>query len=132
MTTPTREAIEARLRQVERIRETWKGNPGYAATLDLDIFALRLALAAAPDSAGSTFHFRIDDGPEQTITTASSQYNIAAAAALAHVDELPAHVEIWVPALLPEYGPYHYVAEHNEFLNVVVSHAVLVPDARPV
>lgn len=31
-----------RLAQVERIRETWKGNAGYAATLDIDIAALRL------------------------------------------------------------------------------------------
>lgn len=67
----------------------------------------------------STFHIRVDGGPEQTITVKSSIYRNAVAAlpALLGLD-LPITVEIWVPSLLPHYGPYFYRVEQNEFVEL--------------
>lgn len=71
-----------------------------------------------------TFHFRINDGAERTIKTKTSFYSVAAAAALAFVsnDEISegAKIEIWVPELLPDYGPHVYAATFNEYGNVEV------------
>ena len=58
------------------------------------------------------FHFTINDGPEQTITMKSGVY-VQVVAALPGVlgidqDAYPLTIKIWVPDLLPEYGPYTY------------------------
>lgn len=60
------------------------------------------------------FHVKINGGPEQVIETKSGLYNLAVSAALAQLDyeslpDEPDIVEIWVPSLLPEYGPYFYM-----------------------
>lgn len=64
----------------------------------------------------SIFHVEINGGPEQTIETRSGQYVLAAMAALAQLEykeERPdgkpgAFIKIWVPNLVPQYGPYYY------------------------
>jgi hypothetical protein len=69
------------------------------------------------------FHIRINGGPEQRILTKSGVYVYAVAAVPALFDTgLPVSVEIWVPRLLPEYGPYSYRVETDEFGNPVVRH----------
>lgn len=57
------------------------------------------------------FHVEINDGSEQIIITRTGLYWMAVVAALATLDfvEKPINVvKIWVPHLLPEYGPYWY------------------------
>ena len=61
----------------------------------------------------TTFHVSINNGPEQQITTCTSLYCLASAAALAmleyEADENGEDlVKIWCPSLLPTYGPYYY------------------------
>ena len=57
------------------------------------------------------FHYRIDDGIERTIEVETGLYVSAAAAipAIQGIGEFPIKISIWVPSLVPEYGPYHYV-----------------------
>lgn len=60
-----------------------------------------------------TFHVSINRGPEQVIQVRTGQYNLAAMAALAMLeyeeeDEETDIVKIWVPELMPQYGPYFY------------------------
>ncbi len=61
------------------------------------------------------FHFRVNDGPEQIIRCKSGIYKEAVAAipALFGIDSYPAKIEIWVPSLLPDYGPYLYGFERE-------------------
>lgn len=40
----TREAIETRIKTIETIRARWRNDPGYARTLELDLWALKVAL----------------------------------------------------------------------------------------
>jgi len=60
----------------------------------------------------TTWHFRLNGGVELTTTTHSSVYEdgVRAAVDIVAADELlkPVVVEIWVPSLLSDYGPYHY------------------------
>ena len=60
----------------------------------------------------SVFHVEINGGKEQTIETKTSEYGLAAVAALAMLDYEPKNdyntVKIWVPRHVPEYGPYFY------------------------
>lgn len=73
------------------------------------------------------FHFQVNDGREQTIAVKTGKYAFAAAAIPAMLDvDLPANVKIWVPRLLPEYGPYYYIVDYDECMRVVVSNAVPV------
>ena len=74
--------------------------------------ALPALLEAVSPEDGSTFHFRLNDGEEQTITVKTGVYTSAVAAIPALLgieqDQYPLTVEIWVPSLLPQYGPYRY------------------------
>lgn len=68
----------------------------------------------------SVFHIRINGGREQRMLSKSSVYSYAVAAVPALFDtELPVSIEIWVPELLPEYGPYFYRVEADEYGNIV-------------
>lgn len=83
----------------------------------------------------SIFHVRINDGPEQTITVKTGEYQYAAVAACAMLGvtqdgPTPVHVEIWCPHLLPQYGPYHYLIADDEYGRIVVHHAVLQDDKQ--
>jgi hypothetical protein len=74
----------------------------------------------------TSFHVRVDDGPEQTITVATSVYMVAALAVpalLADVDT-PCIVEIWVPDLLPDYGPYLYRIRNDDFGRILIENVV--------
>jgi hypothetical protein len=76
-----------------------------------------------------TFHLRVNDGPEQTITVNTGIYMYAAAAACAMLGTVPSgseqvHIEIWAPRLLPDYGPVHYLVGSDVYGNVSVRHAV--------
>lgn len=74
-----------------------------------------------------TFHVRVDDGPEETITVKTSIYTWAVAALPAILGyELPIVVEIWVPRLLPEYGPYLYRVETDEYVRLVTNSVIRV------
>ena len=60
----------------------------------------------------TTFHVQINGGPEQTIKVRTGKYKLAAMASLSLLD-YEEHsdydvVKIWVPELMPEYGPYFY------------------------
>jgi hypothetical protein len=69
------------------------------------------------------FHIRVDDGPEQTITVKTGIYRDAVAAVPALLDlDLPIDVEIWVPSLLPKYGPYRYRVRQNEYVGLVTEY----------
>ncbi len=58
------------------------------------------------------FTFTLNDGPEQTIKTKSGIYVEAVAAIPAYLgvdyEAYPLTIKIWVPDLLPDYGPYTY------------------------
>jgi hypothetical protein len=61
----------------------------------------------------------------RSLTVKTGVYQLAAVAAPAVFGlELPVDLEIWVDDLLPEYGPYHYRVEMNEFVCVQVKHLV--------
>ncbi|WP_146205317.1 MULTISPECIES: hypothetical protein [unclassified Azospirillum] len=59
-----------------------------------------------------TYHVKVNGGPERQITVEGSEYISAAAAVPAifgiNADGFPLRIVIWVPVLLPEYGPYTY------------------------
>ena len=73
------------------------------------------------------FHFRIDGGIERAIDTKTGDYSLAAAAALATEENvsLPAVIQIWVPDLLPDYGPYVYLAKNDECERLVVGPCIV-------
>lgn len=59
-----------------------------------------------------TFGVRVDDGPERTIEVATGRYDSAAAAvpALLGIDHgFPIRVTIWLPELLPKFGPHDFI-----------------------
>ncbi len=68
----------------------------------------------------STFHVKINGGPEQVIKTRTGIYQLAAAAALAMLDyeesEEDDEIEIWAPSVMPEYGPYFYIWNGHQML----------------
>ena len=76
---------------------------------------------SAEERADFTFHVRINGGPEQTLRVRTGIYvhAVAALPALLGID-IPADVEIWVPHLMPEYGPYFYRIERGEALGFEV------------
>jgi hypothetical protein len=61
----------------------------------------------------TTFHFRVNDGEEQTIHAKTGVYLsvVAAIPAMFGIDQYPVKITIWAPSLLPDYGPYHYGIE---------------------
>jgi len=84
-----------------------------------------------PDGTQNAFHVRIDGGLEQTVIVRTGVYMHAAVAACVILGAIPCgqqriHVEIWLPGLLLEYGPYHYLVEVDECDNIVARHAVPV------
>jgi hypothetical protein len=60
------------------------------------------------------WHYRVNGGDEQSVFLRTSLY-CCAAAAIPAVDgrrDWPWVIEVWVPRLLPDYGPYiYYIAE---------------------
>jgi hypothetical protein len=59
----------------------------------------------------SEFVVRVNGGAETAVPRASGIYRLAAIAAALTMTEpvsWPVEVEIWVPDLLPDYGPYRY------------------------
>lgn len=73
-------------------------------------------------SKKTKFHFRINGGPEQTIKIKSGVYINAVAAIPAFFDvDFPFDVEIWVPDLLPDYGPYlHRISDYGGRVETLV------------
>ena len=71
----------------------------------------------------TTFHVKINDGPEQVIRTRTGVYQLAALAALSMLEYDEADdgdiVEIWCPNLVPEYGPYFYGYDGHQIYTVV-------------
>lgn len=67
----------------------------------------------------SKFHVQINKGPTQTIETRTGQYGLASLAALANLEYEHSNecdfVKIWVPELLPDYGPYFYAFDGFRF-----------------
>lgn len=79
-----------------------------------------------PEIAATTFHIRVDGGPEQVISVRTGVYRDAAAAVPALLGlDLPIDIEIWAPHLLPDYGPCFYRVRQNEFVGLVTE--ILVP-----
>jgi hypothetical protein len=66
-------------------------------------------------SKPTTWHVQINGGPEQTFVTKTGIYQLAVVTAIAVCDYEPHDdydvVKIWVPELLPDYGPYFYGVE---------------------
>lgn len=75
-----------------------------------------------PNVSEGSFHVSINGGSEQLISTRTGLYTWAVVAALAMLeypekskDQKHDHVKIWVPNLIPEYGPYYYeVSQYGE------------------
>jgi hypothetical protein len=83
---------------------------------------VKSAPSAASDNM-TTFHIRVNDGPKQIITVQTSIYLIAVAAVPALFGlSLPVNIEIWVPGLMPDYGPHHYRIRQDEFVGLVIEH----------
>lgn len=64
----------------------------------------------------SKFHIRVNGGNEQIVEAKTGVYASVSAAVPALLgieqDQYPLRIEIWVPELLPDYGPYmHYIHE---------------------
>ena len=59
------------------------------------------------------FYVRVNGRKQREIEVATGVYISAAAAvpALLGSNDYPLEIEIWVPHLLPEYGPYTYYIE---------------------
>ena len=56
-----------------------------------------------------TYLLRIDDGEPVEFTTDESEYAVAVMRAFGILRlPYPCSIEIWVPDLLPNYGPYFY------------------------
>jgi hypothetical protein len=72
----------------------------------------------------SKFSVEINKGPTQTIETRTGLYYLAAAAALAQLEYYATEegadiVKIWVPDLLPDYGPYFYAWDGHKIFNMI-------------
>jgi hypothetical protein len=63
----------------------------------------------------STYHFTVNGSPEKVCDLKSTIYDEAVAAIPAMLSEpekqYPLEITIWVPDLLPDYGPYDYYIE---------------------
>lgn len=69
----------------------------------------------------TTFHIRIDDGPETTIDVKTGVYAYAAAAVPALLGlHIPIEVDIWIPGL----SRFRYRLRNNEYGHMVVDHLV--------
>lgn len=68
----------------------------------------------------TVFSYRVDGGPEQTMEHPNGLY-MHAVAAIASRYEDDVRVEIWCQRLLPDYGPYNYVAFRNECGNFEIA-----------
>jgi hypothetical protein len=70
------------------------------------------------------FMIRVNNSPTPvSLKVKTSVYRDAVAAVPAIFGlDLPVDVEIWCEHLIPEYGPYHYRIEENEFVGLVVKH----------
>lgn len=70
----------------------------------------------------------INDGPEQPFSTRTGIYRDAAAAAFAMLPfeetDQPAIVKIWVQELQPDYPPFWYRMDTDEFGRRVVTHVI--------
>lgn len=75
-----------------------------------------------------TFQIRVHGEQEvRALTVKTGKYQMAAAAAPAIFGlELPVDLEIWCDRLLPDYGPYHYRVQWNQFVCVEVQ--LLLPN----
>lgn len=72
------------------------------------------------------FSVQINRGPTQTIETRSGLYVLAAGAALAMLEYEPLEegadiVKIWVPDLLPDYGPMFFAFHEGRIFHLVES-----------
>lgn len=55
------------------------------------------------------FMLRVNGGPMQRFEATTGVYSLAVMQAFGKLDMLyPCDVEIWIPDLLPDYGPYFY------------------------
>lgn len=56
------------------------------------------------------FTFTVNGGAERKVKVASTTYveAVAAIPAIFGISEYPLTIKIWVPILLPDYGPYNY------------------------
>lgn len=69
----------------------------------------------------ATYQVRVNAWRSPAIEAPTGDYRLVAAMALALADaSLPATVEVWCEELLPNYGPYTYHAEDDNFGNLVV------------
>ncbi len=74
------------------------------------------------DNAQETFTVRINGGDPRPFVGATGMYKYAALQAVLSDPSLlplpaankPLIVDIWIPRLIPEYGPYHYMIWENE------------------
>lgn len=78
--------------------------------------------------SGTTFQVRVIGETEvRTLSVKTGQYQLAAVAAPAIFGlKLPVDIEIWCERLVPEYGPYRYRIQWNEFVCVEVLHLTTV------
>lgn len=88
-----------------------------------------VTLEADDEGESCVFHYRVDGGPEQILHHPNGLYQHAVAAIAARYSD-DVRVEIWCPELLPDYGPYKYVAFRNECGNFEV--AVADNDGHPI
>jgi len=66
------------------------------------------------------YTIRTSDGEESSFFSMRSIYAEAVMEAVILWDlPVPCHLTIWVPKLLPDYGPYDYVVEHRHGALVV-------------
>lgn len=77
------------------------------------------------------FHLRINGGEERQFTVTTGVYDHAVAAIPALLNLWPPFfVEIWIPELIPKYGPYNYFVKQDDYGRLVISHVIRLADAR--
>ena len=62
------------------------------------------------------------DGVRRSVDAPTGDYRMAVVVAAALADpKLPVYVKVWIDDLLPEYGPYWYKIDNDEYVRLVVS-----------
>ena len=83
------------------------------------ILAQGLLGKTVPD--GQKWSVKINKGETQSLVTKTTIYRQAAACAFGMLSDgnMPALIEIWCEHLLPDYGPYFYIVDEDEYGNFI-------------
>jgi hypothetical protein len=71
------------------------------------------------------------DGVLRSVDAPTGDYRMAVVMAAALADaKMPVYVKVWIENLLPEYGPYWYKIDNDEYVRLVVSRVTPIKDDK--